>query len=185
MKATVRGPLGKQKKSGDNHKATCGRETFPRGSLRTRSFKNRLDYVSYRKRLSSRPQERQATQLQQNRYLSKSNTHRLIDFSFQVHKIVRPFSHTRWEVMAENCAPETKWIHGIWYCNGSDQCVARQQLCKHEYRQEYRETVFYAVRAGRAHGDVGSLLPGNEAVNMHPQQWAAVFSVWSVQKELS
>jgi hypothetical protein len=32
------------------------------------------------------------------------------------------------------------------------------------------EIVFYAVRAGLARGAVGSLLPGNEAVNMHPQQ---------------
>jgi hypothetical protein len=30
--------------------------------------------------------------------------------------------------------------------------------------------VFPAVLAGRAHGTVGNLLPGNEAVNMHPQQ---------------
>jgi hypothetical protein len=45
-----------------------------------------------------------------------------------------------------------------------------------------RETVLYAVRAGRAHGDVGSLLPGNEAVNMQPQQWETVLSVGSVQR---
>jgi hypothetical protein len=45
-----------------------------------------------------------------------------------------------------------------------------------------RETVFYAVRAGREHGAVGSLLPGNEAVNMHPQQWKTVFSVGSMRR---
>jgi hypothetical protein len=45
-----------------------------------------------------------------------------------------------------------------------------------------RETVFYAVRAEQKHGDIGSLLPGNAAVNMHPQQWEKVFSVGSVQR---
>jgi hypothetical protein len=44
------------------------------------------------------------------------------------------------------------------------------------------ETVFYVVRAGRAHGAVGSLSPGNEAVNMNPKQWETVFSVGSVQR---
>jgi hypothetical protein len=34
-----------------------------------------------------------------------------------------------------------------------------------------RETVFYAVRAEKKHGDIGSLLPGNTGVNMHPKQW--------------
>jgi hypothetical protein len=43
------------------------------------------------------------------------------------------------------------------------------------------DTVFYAVRAERAHGSVGSLLPSNEAVNMHSQQWETVFFVGSVQ----
>jgi hypothetical protein len=33
-----------------------------------------------------------------------------------------------------------------------------------------RKTVFYEVRAEKEHGDIGSLLPGNAAVNMHPQQ---------------
>jgi hypothetical protein len=32
------------------------------------------------------------------------------------------------------------------------------------------------------HGDIGSLLPGNAAVNMHPQQRETVFSVESVQR---
>jgi hypothetical protein len=33
------------------------------------------------------------------------------------------------------------------YCNGFDQRVARQQLCKHEYRQQQKENwVFCAVR---------------------------------------
>jgi hypothetical protein len=45
-----------------------------------------------------------------------------------------------------------------------------------------REFVFYAIRAGRVHGDVGSLSPGNEVVNMHPQQWETVLSVGSVQR---
>jgi hypothetical protein len=31
------------------------------------------------------------------------------------------------------------------------------------------------------HGAVGSLLPGNAAVNMHPEQWETVFSVGSMQ----
>jgi hypothetical protein len=30
--------------------------------------------------------------------------------------------------------------------------------------------------------DIGSLLPSNAAVNMHPQQWETVFSVGSVQR---
>jgi hypothetical protein len=29
---------------------------------------------------------------------------------------------------------------------------------------------------------MGSLLPGNTAVNMHPQQWEVVFSVGSMQR---
>jgi hypothetical protein len=32
-----------------------------------------------------------------------------------------------------------------------------------------KETVYYAVRTGRAHGSVRSLLPGSEAINKHPQ----------------
>jgi hypothetical protein len=44
------------------------------------------------------------------------------------------------------------------------------------------ETVFCAVRAYKKHGDIGSLLPGNAAVNMHPQQWEAMFSLWSVRR---
>jgi hypothetical protein len=47
------------------------------------------------------------------------------------------------------------------------------------------ENVFFAVRAEQKHGAMGSLFPGNAAVNMHPQQWKTVFSVGSVQKELS
>jgi hypothetical protein len=38
------------------------------------------------------------------------------------------------------------------------------------------------VRAKQKHGDMGSLLPGNAAVNMHPQQWETVFSVGSMQR---
>jgi hypothetical protein len=38
-----------------------------------------------------------------------------------------------------------------------------------------RETVFYAITAEQKHGDIGSLLPGNAAVNMNPQQWVTVF----------
>jgi hypothetical protein len=45
-----------------------------------------------------------------------------------------------------------------------------------------RETVFYAVSTEQKHGAVGSLLPGNAAVNMHPQQWKTAFSVGSVQR---
>jgi hypothetical protein len=40
-----------------------------------------------------------------------------------------------------------------------------------------RETVFYAVRAEQKPGAIGSLLPGDTAVDMHPQQWKTVFSV--------
>jgi hypothetical protein len=32
------------------------------------------------------------------------------------------------------------------------------------------------------HGAIGSLLPGNVTVNMHPQQYGTVFSVGSVQR---
>jgi hypothetical protein len=45
-----------------------------------------------------------------------------------------------------------------------------------------RGSVFYAVRAEQKHGDIGSLLPGNAAVNMHPQQWETAFSVVSMQR---
>jgi hypothetical protein len=45
-----------------------------------------------------------------------------------------------------------------------------------------KETVFCAVRPEQMHGDIGSLLSGNAAVNMHPQQWETVFSVGSVQR---
>jgi hypothetical protein len=45
-----------------------------------------------------------------------------------------------------------------------------------------RETVFYALRAEQKHGAIGSLLSGNAAINMHPQQWETVFSVGSVQR---
>jgi hypothetical protein len=44
------------------------------------------------------------------------------------------------------------------------------------------ETVFYAVHAKQKHRVIGSLLPANTAVNMHPQQWETVFSVDSVQR---
>jgi hypothetical protein len=37
-----------------------------------------------------------------------------------------------------------------------------------------------AVRIEQKHGDIGSPLPCNAAVNMHPQQWETVFSVRSV-----
>jgi hypothetical protein len=39
-----------------------------------------------------------------------------------------------------------------------------------------RETLF---SMWSAHGAVGSPLPGNAAVNMHPKQWEMVFSVGS------
>jgi hypothetical protein len=45
-----------------------------------------------------------------------------------------------------------------------------------------RETLFYAVRAEQEHGGIGSLLSGNAAVNMRPQEWETVFSVGSVQR---
>jgi hypothetical protein len=66
-------------------------------------------------------------------------------------------------------------------CNGFDQRVARQQLRKHEYNNR-KETVFYAVRAGQKDADMGSLLPCNAALNMHPQQWETVFmrNTWNV-----
>jgi hypothetical protein len=37
------------------------------------------------------------------------------------------------------------------------------------------------IRAEQKHGALGSLLPCNAAVNMHPQHWEMVFSVESVQ----
>jgi hypothetical protein len=46
--------------------------------------------------------------------------------------------------------------------------------------QQKENCVFYAIRAEQKHGDIGSLLPGNAAVKMHPQQWETVFSVGSV-----
>jgi hypothetical protein len=36
--------------------------------------------------------------------------------------------------------------------------------------------------AGQKHGAIESLLPGNAAVNMHPQQWETVFYVGYVQR---
>jgi hypothetical protein len=45
-----------------------------------------------------------------------------------------------------------------------------------------KENVFYAVRAEQKHSDMESLLPGNSAVNTHPQQLVTVFSVVSVQR---
>jgi hypothetical protein len=42
--------------------------------------------------------------------------------------------------------------------------------------------VFCAVRAEQNHAAMGSLLPGDAAVNMHPQQWETVFSVESVER---
>jgi hypothetical protein len=47
-----------------------------------------------------------------------------------------------------------------------------------------REIVFYAVGAEQKHGAIAVLLPGNAAVNMHPQQWETVFSLGPA-KELS
>jgi hypothetical protein len=38
------------------------------------------------------------------------------------------------------------------------------------------------VRDEKKHSDIGSLLPGNAAVNMQPQQWKTVISVGSVQR---
>jgi hypothetical protein len=37
------------------------------------------------------------------------------------------------------------------------------------------------VHAEKKNGDIKNLLPGNSAVNMHLQQWEAIFSVGSVQ----
>jgi hypothetical protein len=45
-----------------------------------------------------------------------------------------------------------------------------------------RETIFYVVRAEQKHGDIGSVLLGNAAVDMHPQQWGKVFSVSYVHR---
>jgi hypothetical protein len=45
-----------------------------------------------------------------------------------------------------------------------------------------RETVSCAFHAEQKHGAMGSLLPGNADVNMHPQQWETVFSMGSVQR---
>jgi hypothetical protein len=48
-------------------------------------------------------------------------------------------------------------------------------------QQQKGNCVFCAVRAEQKHGAIESLLPGNAAVNMHPQQWETVFSVVFVQ----
>jgi hypothetical protein len=48
--------------------------------------------------------------------------------------------------------------------------------------QQQENCVCHAVPAEQEHGDIGSLLPGNAAVNMHPEQWGTVFSVGSVQR---
>jgi hypothetical protein len=58
----------------------------------------------------------------------------------------------------------------LTYCNGFAQSFASNSTVNTNTGNNRKETVFYAVRAGRKHGAVGSLLPGNEAVNMHPQQ---------------
>jgi hypothetical protein len=42
--------------------------------------------------------------------------------------------------------------------------------------------VFYALRAEQKHGDIGSILPGNAAVNMHPQQRETGFSMGPIQR---
>jgi hypothetical protein len=61
--------------------------------------------------------------------------------------------------------------------------MARALLSNGSVNLNNRETcVFYAVRAKQKHTDIGSLLPGNVAVNMHQQQWRTVFSVGSVQR---
>jgi hypothetical protein len=45
-----------------------------------------------------------------------------------------------------------------------------------------RETVMYMRSTPSKSTDVGSLLSGNAALNIHPQQWETVFSVGSVQR---
>jgi hypothetical protein len=47
------------------------------------------------------------------------------------------------------------------------------------------ETVFSVRSAEKKHGAMGSLFPGNAAVNMHPQKWEMVFSVGTVQRSLN
>jgi hypothetical protein len=49
-------------------------------------------------------------------------------------------------------------------------------------RGNNRRETFCEVRAEQNHGDIGSLLSSNAAVNMNPQQWETVFSVRSVQR---
>jgi hypothetical protein len=48
--------------------------------------------------------------------------------------------------------------------------------------QQEKGNCFHAFRAEKKHSDIGSLLPGNAAVNMHPEQWETVLSVGSVQR---
>jgi hypothetical protein len=60
--------------------------------------------------------------------------------------------------------------------------MARALLSNGSINLNSNETVFYAVRAEQEQGDVGSVLSGNAAVNMHPQQCETVFSVVSVQR---
>jgi hypothetical protein len=45
-----------------------------------------------------------------------------------------------------------------------------------------RRKIVFLCGPRRAGGDLGSLLPGNAAVNMHPQQCETEFSVGSVQR---
>jgi hypothetical protein len=87
--------LVKQTRSGANYDATYGLKALPGGSLHARSFSNRLDYVNYRKKRPSRPQERRASQLHPDRYFSTSNTRRHIDFSSQFHMRVRAVHHVQ------------------------------------------------------------------------------------------
>jgi hypothetical protein len=60
------------------------------------------------------------------------------------------------------------------YCNGFNQRVAEQKLGK----QTAIENKLFSMRSVPRQ----NMLAGNAAVNIHPQQWEAMFSVGSVQR---
>jgi hypothetical protein len=87
-----------------------------------------------------------------------------------LHNMMDAVNLNRMRLQAEN---------NIKYCNVDGQSVAKQRLGK---QTSTTERLSYAVRAEEKHGDIGSLFPGNAAVNINPQEWETVFSVGSVQR---
>jgi hypothetical protein len=72
------------------------------------------------------------------------------------------------------------YIYIYIYCNVNGQSAAKHRLDKQT--STMGKLCFLCSPREQKHGDIGSLLPGNAAVNMHPQQWKTVFSVGSVQR---